>query len=157
MMMPSQKDATGKSMLVTENVVRDLVPLYFDGEASADSRALVEKWFASDPDFARSARKQSDAMGSLASVDAGAVSEESVRKALQRARKIILVREVSLGLAGALSLFFIAVAAFLALSPGGKSHEASHGTIALVICFLLAAANWAIYFNIRRQTVAGLP
>jgi hypothetical protein len=157
MMMPSQETASGKSMLVTENVVRDLVPLYFDGEASADSRALVETWFASDPDLARSARKQSDAISSLASADVGSVSDESVRKALQRAHKIILVREVSLGLAGALSLFFIALAAFLVLSPDWKSHEASNGTIALVICFLLAAANWAIYFNIRRQTVAGLP
>jgi hypothetical protein len=157
MVMPSQKSATGKSMFVTENVVRDLVPLYFEGEASADSRALVEKWFASDPDFARSARKQSDAVGSLASADGDPVSDESVRKALQRAHRIILIREVSLGLAGALSLFFIAVAAFLALSPAGESREASSRIITLIICFLLAAANWAIYFGIRRQTVAGLP
>lgn len=155
--MSSQNSNRGKSMLITDNVIRDLVPLYFEGEASADSRALVEKWFATDPDFARSARRQSDVISALANADAGPVSEEAVRKSLRRAHRIILLREVSLGLAGALSLFFIAVGAFVLFSGAARPHPASNGILALTICFVLAAANWAIYFKVRRETSPGLP
>lgn len=155
--MSSQNAKPGKSMLITDNVIRDLVPLYFDGEASADSRALVEKWFATDPDFARSARRQSDVISALANADAGPVSEEVVRQALRRAHRIILIREVSLGLAGALSLFFLAVGAFVLLSAAARPHPAGNGILALTICFILAATNWTIYFKVRRQTGPGLP
>jgi anti-sigma factor RsiW len=155
--MSPQDTNPGKSMLVTDNVIRDLVPLYFDGEASADSRALVEKWFATDPDFARSARKQSEIISALANTDAGQVSEEAVRQALRRAHRIILLREVSLGLAGALSLFFLAVGAFVVFSAAAKPHPAGNGILALTICFVLAATNWAIYFKVRRETGPGLP
>ena len=37
---------------VSRNVVRDLWPLYRAGEASSDSRAIVESYLASDPSFA---------------------------------------------------------------------------------------------------------
>lgn len=154
----SQQDVNhGKSMLVTHNVVRDLVPLYFEGEASADSRALVEKWFATDPDFARSARKQLDVISAVTNADAGPVSEEAVRRSLRRAHRIILFREVSLGLAGALTLFFLVVSAFVALSESAQPHLAANGILALTICFVLAATNWTIYFKVRRETGASLP
>ena len=39
-------------MTVTRDVVSDLWPLYASGEASADTRALVEGFLATDPSFA---------------------------------------------------------------------------------------------------------
>jgi anti-sigma factor RsiW len=40
-------------MNVTREVIYDLLPAYFAGEVSADTRALVEEFFATDPDFKR--------------------------------------------------------------------------------------------------------
>lgn len=40
-------------MNVTRDVISDLWPLYAAGEATADTRALVEAFLAGDPEFAR--------------------------------------------------------------------------------------------------------
>jgi len=44
-------------MYVTHDVVSDLWPLYASGEASADTRALVDAFLASDPAFAQVLRE----------------------------------------------------------------------------------------------------
>ena len=44
-------------MKVTGDVVLDLLPAYFAGEVSADTRALVEEFFATDSDFGRMAER----------------------------------------------------------------------------------------------------
>ncbi len=36
-------------MTLTRNLVRDLLPLYAAGEASAETRQVVEQWLATDP------------------------------------------------------------------------------------------------------------
>lgn len=41
---------------VTRNVITDLWPLYLSGDASDDSRRLVDGFLAADPDFARALR-----------------------------------------------------------------------------------------------------
>ena len=38
-------------MNVTREVVTDLLPIYFSGEASGDTKVLVEDYFRQDPDF----------------------------------------------------------------------------------------------------------
>jgi heme/copper-type cytochrome/quinol oxidase subunit 4 len=43
-------------MNVTRDVMNDLLPLYFSGEASADTRVLVEEYFREHPEFEREAR-----------------------------------------------------------------------------------------------------
>lgn len=43
-------------MTVTRDVVSDLWPLYASGEASADTRTLVEGFLAGDPAFAAALR-----------------------------------------------------------------------------------------------------
>ena len=40
-------------MKITRDVVTDLWPLYLSGEASPDTRALVDAFLADDPEFAR--------------------------------------------------------------------------------------------------------
>jgi anti-sigma factor RsiW len=37
---------------ITRNVILDLIPLYLDGEVSADTRALVDEYLAADPELA---------------------------------------------------------------------------------------------------------
>ena len=40
-------------MTVTRDVILDLLPLYFAGQVSADTKALVDEFLRTDPDFAR--------------------------------------------------------------------------------------------------------
>ena len=44
-------------MKVTRDVIYDLLPGYFAGELSADAKALVDEFFATDPEFARMAER----------------------------------------------------------------------------------------------------
>ena len=44
-------------MNVTRHVISDLWPIYASGEASADTRALVEAFLATDPSFAATLRE----------------------------------------------------------------------------------------------------
>ena len=39
-------------MEITRNVILDLLPLYLANEVSADTRALIEKYLETDPEFA---------------------------------------------------------------------------------------------------------
>ena len=44
-------------MSITRPVILDLWPAYLSGEASAETRALVEEYLRSDPEFARQLRE----------------------------------------------------------------------------------------------------
>ena len=83
-------------MNVTREVVTDLLPIYFSGDASADTRVLVEDYFRQDPDFERIARSAATPLETLrtaAPIAAGPEKEkcdlESVRWRLQW-RKVLL-------------------------------------------------------------------
>ena len=77
-------------MNVTREVVTDLLPIYFSGEASGDTKVLVEDYFRQDPDFERIARSAATPLETLraaAPIPAGSEKEkrdlESVRWGLQ--------------------------------------------------------------------------
>lgn len=144
-------------MTITEDVVSDLLPLYFDGEASPDSRVLVEAWFASHPDFAKSAKRGSGALDALATMSARPLDEAGAREALRRVHRIILWREISLGLAMALTVCPILVVGFALLFPAQMPPEL-HDKLSLCVgLFLLAAAPaWVSYFIARRRPEANL-
>lgn len=44
-------------MKVSRDVIYDLLPAYFAGEASADSQALIREYFETDPEFRRMAER----------------------------------------------------------------------------------------------------
>lgn len=52
-------------MNITRNVVTDLLPVYFAGEASGDTKVLVEDYFRQDPDFERVARSAATPLETL--------------------------------------------------------------------------------------------
>ena len=40
-------------MKITRDVIYDLLPGYFAGEVSGDTRTLIDEFLATDPEFAR--------------------------------------------------------------------------------------------------------
>ncbi|MGE3276380.1 MAG: hypothetical protein AB7O67_14805 [Vicinamibacterales bacterium] len=92
-------------MDVTRDVVLDLLPLYQSGEASADTRRLVEAFIAHDPPLARLARQSTGVMPSTV----GFAGAETVRQqSLQRTRQLISRRQTFLAGAILLTLFPLA-------------------------------------------------
>lgn len=88
-------------MKITRDVVYDLLPGYFAGEVSADTRALIDEFLVTDPEFARMTsrfQRLFDERGA----ESGARGLE--RKALERARGRAEFRQISAAFAIAYSL-----------------------------------------------------
>ena len=77
----------------TRDVIKDLLPLYLAGEASADSRALVEEHLDRDPDLAEQARQWKDR---LPGPPPAPVSHDAQALAYQEARRQITNRIITL-------------------------------------------------------------
>lgn len=140
-------------MKVTRDVVTDLLPLYFGGEASADTRALVEAYFAQDPEFARLARAHPEA--SLPHTEPTTSLKESEMETLQRTRKLLNIRAGLQGVSGFLTLLPFAFT--VGVEDSGFAWLFLDQPVALAVIVSLAAAAWAAYFALRhRLRTAGI-
>ncbi|HET8548454.1 MAG TPA: hypothetical protein VFL57_10640, partial [Bryobacteraceae bacterium] len=84
-------------MTITRDVIRDLLPVYLSGEATADTIALVEEFLRNEPDMAASVREAKRLnLPQLRQVAAGAAVE---RQALLRTRRQLRGRGLLLGFA----------------------------------------------------------
>ncbi len=70
---------------VTRDVISDLWPLYISGEASLDTRRMVEQFLADDEEFARNLRQAGE--DPLEPYQPPALSADHEMKALQRAKR----------------------------------------------------------------------
>lgn len=87
---------------ISKDVILDLMPLYQSGEASAATRALVERWLADDPSLAAEASR--DAVGDALRRPAAAPDESDRRSALERTRQLLKRRQMFFGVALACTL-----------------------------------------------------
>jgi ferric-dicitrate binding protein FerR (iron transport regulator) len=123
-------------MNVTRQVISDLWPLYVAGEASADTRALVESFLAADPPFA-TALRESAGVG-LGVAPAPALAPDHELKALARTRR---------RLKGYVWLLQLALL-FTALSFGRIVSDTSWDVSPrnFIITAAIAAAFWIAFF-----------
>jgi len=135
-------------MNVTREVVADLLPIYFAGEASGDTKLLVEDYFRQDPDFERIARNAATPLETLRAARPIAPSAEKEKRDLE---------SVLWGLRRRTWLFGVSL--FLTLAP--LSFDFTHGLSRMVrdvpwhaaFDWSLAAVLWFLYFaNLRRRT-----
>jgi len=70
-------------MNVTREVVTDLLPIYFSGEASGDTKVLVEDYFRQDPDFERMARSAATPLETLRAAAPIAAGPEKEKRDLE--------------------------------------------------------------------------
>lgn len=85
-------------MKVDREVIIDLLPAYFSGEASAASCALVEEFFREHPDFEKAARNANHPLETL-KVPVAALDDAKAKLAFERARQITEIRSSMLWLA----------------------------------------------------------
>jgi hypothetical protein len=73
-------------MNITQEVVTDLLPVYFSGEASSDTKSLVEEYFRENPDFERMARSAGAPLETLRAASPVAAGAEKEKRDMERAR-----------------------------------------------------------------------
>ena len=138
-------------MNVTREVVTDLLPIYFSGEASSDTKSLVEEYFRENPDFERVARSAATPLETLRAAPPVAAGSEKEKRDLESVRCGFERRKWLFGLS-----------LFLTLTP--LSFYFTHGHLVSLMDFLweaaldwsMAALFWFLYFAQPRRRAASL-
>lgn len=86
-------------MNITREVMTDLLPVYFSGEASEDTKQLVESYFRENPDFERIARGAAMPLEELRRAAPVRAEAEREKCDLEWAREELLRRRVFFGVA----------------------------------------------------------
>jgi len=106
---------------ITRDVVSDLWPLYRTGEASRDSKALVDQFLAEDSDFASTLHKSGDLGGAMPPFR---LSPEAERRLLDdarsRARNKLVIIGMAIGLTALVVLIALGGALMLGLRTFGQ-------------------------------------
>ena len=79
-------------MKITRNVILDLLPLYLANEVSADTRALIEKYLETDPEFANFV-KRSAAMEAPGDIPVPLTQDDKM-KTYRKAKRLIILRTI---------------------------------------------------------------
>jgi anti-sigma factor RsiW len=90
-------------MKISRNIIRDLLPAYLEGEASADTVALVEEFLRGDPELAALAGRRSSATLQDMPVP---LRKEKEMEAYKQANRWMVVRTI--GLAAIFAAVFLA-------------------------------------------------
>lgn len=129
-------------MNVSRDVVTDLLPLYLAGEASPDTRTLVEAFFEEDPEFARIAR--AGTLPTDALVPPRSLTEDDAVRTIRRTRAMIRWRGTILGIA----IFLTALPFSVAGGPDGIRWAWQEFPAGAVGAILLAACAWIAYLRV---------
>jgi anti-sigma factor RsiW len=130
-------------MNITRDIVRDLLTLYLAGEASADTRALVEDWLKTDPELASHAERARRT--ELPGVDAPPPTLE--KRALDRTRRHLRWRMILLGAA----VYFSTLPLSVTFNSRGFNGLLLDDWLGRGIALAVAAALWLIFFRTSRR------
>ena len=124
-------------MNVTRDVIYDLLPTYFAGDASMDTRSLVEEFFRSDPEFGRMAERFGKLLAERP--NGAAIEADRAKVVFDRARVRVKLRLAAtvwaLGAA-----FPLVMAAFA--SVNGEFSFRHPGVVIGAVFAVMALATW---------------
>lgn len=135
-------------MKVEREVIIDLLPAYFSGEASAATRALVEEAFREDPEFEKQVRQAGQPLEDLKNSSLS-LAQEKEKLVLERARQVSQTRVA----------YFWVAAIFSALLPVFRLQNGriiwlfwEPSPIPGMIFAALAGFFWLFYLRIRGRS-----
>jgi anti-sigma factor RsiW len=138
-------------MNITREIVKDLLPLYAAGEASAETRAAVEEWLRADPELARLVEGlRSDAVPP----PARPITPASGRAALAATKALLRRRAWLL----ALALFFTGLPLSFVFDDRGLRFLMLRDAPLVSLMSVAAGASFWVAFGVvvRRLRVTGL-
>ncbi len=131
-------------MKITRDVITDLLPVYLAGEASPDTRALIEEFLAENPDFAKLVAEQEKPLTSN-SIN---IPKETEMQTLEKTKKLLWQRSLYLGFA----IFFTLFIAAFRFGSEGIHWIWEDAPIPAAVCTVIATVMWVKY----RQTLHAL-
>ena len=138
-------------MTITRDVIYDLLPGYFAGEASADTRALIDEFLMTDPEFARMTARFRRLFDERLSGGGDRLPE---RQRFEYARKRAEMRQIS----AAFTIAYVLAALFPLALDLLRGHSVRGVSLVLAGVFgtiaLLSAIAWLIA---KTRTVGALP
>lgn len=105
-------------MTITRDIARDLLPAYWSGEASADTRAAVEDLIARDPAFATEAGRAARVFADLESSASDGPDVTMRIAALERTKRVLRAQRILFALATTFSLNTLTIGLSLQESGG---------------------------------------
>ena len=130
-------------MNITRDVVTDLVTVYLAGDASADTRAVVEDWLRSDPELAA----QVDRARRLELPAVAAPAPTVEKRAFDRTRRRLRGRGIVLGAA----IYFTALPLSVTFGSDGFHGWLLEDWSARIPALVVAAALWVVYWRMSRR------
>lgn len=125
-------------MKITRDVITDLLPVYLAGEASPDTRALIEEFLDENPDFAKLVAEQEKPLTST-SIN---IPKEAEMQTLEKTKKILWQRSMYMGFAIFFSLF---PASVRGSSDEGIRWMWADTPIIPIASVLIAIVMWILY------------
>jgi len=136
-------------MKITRDIVKDLLAVYLAGDASGDTRALVEDWLRTDPELA--AQLAQARRIDLPTVAAPQPTAE--KRSLDRTRRYLRGRSVVLGMA----VYFSTLPVSVTFGSDGFRGLLLHDWLARIPVIVVAAALWAVYWRMSRRLTVPKP
>jgi anti-sigma factor RsiW len=134
-------------MNVTENVIRDLHVLVQAGEASDDSRALVEAWLAAHPALAAELADGDAPLGLSSLPPLPPLPADAELRALRRTRRLLSLRSWSM----ALGFFFTSLPLSFRGGADGVRFLLIPGHMGIAAASLvLGIAAWVVFVRVSR-------
>jgi anti-sigma factor RsiW len=130
-------------MKITQDVIKDLLTVYLAGEATPDTRALVEDWLRTDPELTRQVHQARNA--GLPAVPAPQPTIE--KRALDRTRRQWRWRAILLGTA----VYVSTLPASVTFDGGGFRGLLIEDWLERAIVIGVAAVLWISYWRVSRQ------
>ena len=135
-------------MTLAKDIVRDLLPAYWSGEATAATRDAVDAFFAQDPDFAKAARLSAQGLDLVARLPAGEPNAAGEIVALRRTKSVLRLQRILFALALTFTLNAVSLGFSFEISDG---HVTAHwlavpgqGYVVGAV-LLIGAALWVFY------------
>jgi hypothetical protein len=134
-------------MTVTRDVILDLLPLYFAGQVSSDTKSLVDEFLRTDPDFARMSARFDALLKDRGTPDD---SQSAERRAFERTRTLLRYRNQMIGFAIGYSLLPFAFLFRRGRVDWIMLRDAPHAAVAFA---LVALGCWLAVYLIGRRAV----
>ena len=132
-------------MDVTRNVIADLLPLYVAGEASADTRALVERFYEENPELAR---QMSASEASTPRFDTTFdIAQEAEMRTIHRTRTLVKRRSMLL----AFGILFTLLPLSVSFDTNGVRWMWRGAPAVAVIMGAVGLLSWAGYFTLKHR------
>jgi anti-sigma factor RsiW len=138
-------------MILSEDVIRDLLPIYYSGEASDDTRKLVEAYFDRHSGFEDRFAAERAVHGALGAAASSAPDE---KVALGRTKRVLRWQQILLLVASTLGLNAVSLSFSFEIGNGPpRVHWLSVPGQAPFVASLAAASLvcWFAYFRIGKR------